>query len=243
MVETRLGSGRLVVLHRGVYAVGHRHLRREGHWLAAVLAVGPRAVLSHRAAAALHGFLPSAGASIDVSTTADRRGGRGIRVHGRRVLGPDDSTTVDAIPTTTMARTIVDLAAPLSQDRLAKAIAEADRLGCFDLRALHATMKRLNGRHGEDHRKLQTALGELALNARPFTRSELEERFISLVVQRHALPWPLINAPVAAGYTVLRFTWRDVTQRAGYVASRIAAQLTPAAGSARPPRAGARRGS
>jgi very-short-patch-repair endonuclease/predicted transcriptional regulator of viral defense system len=284
MVETRVGSGQLVVLHRGVYAVGHRHLRREGHWLAAVLAAGPRAVLSHRAAAALHGFRPSAGTAIDVSTTADRRGGRGIRVHSRRVLDADDVTVVDAVPTTTVARTIVDLAATIPQDRLVKAIAEADRLGRFDLRALHAAMRRLKARHDAGHRKLTAALQELAIDAPPFTRSELEDRFLSLVVQRHGLPRPLTNAPVghfevdalwraqrvaveldgyrdhcdraafqrdrdktnaliAAGYTVLRFTWRDVTQRAGDVASRIAQQLSRAAGSAPPPPAAARRAS
>ena len=52
MLRTRIGTGRLVTLHRGVYAVGHRRLRREGFWLAAVLAAGPGALLSHREAAA-----------------------------------------------------------------------------------------------------------------------------------------------------------------------------------------------
>jgi hypothetical protein len=72
-VDRWLAARRLIALHRGVYAVGHRRLRREGHWLAAVLAAGPTAVLSHREAAALHELGPAARTTVDV-TVAGQRG-------------------------------------------------------------------------------------------------------------------------------------------------------------------------
>lgn len=55
-IQYRARTGRLHRIHRGVYAVGHRKLAREGHWMAAVLTYGPEAVLSHRTAAALWGI-------------------------------------------------------------------------------------------------------------------------------------------------------------------------------------------
>jgi hypothetical protein len=282
MIEERIASGHLVRLHRGVYAVGHTHLRREGHWMAAVLAVGPGAVLSHRDAAALHEVRFSNSPLIDVSTPGQRRV-PGVRVHGRRVLAAEDVTVVRGIPVTTVARTLVDLAAILPQDRVTKALAEADRLRKLDVRALHAALERTRGRRGPGHAKLTAALDELAANEPPFTRSELEDRFLALC-KAHGLPRPLTNVwlgslevdalwPAAGlaveldgyaghsgrrafqrdrdkgndlvteGYAVLRFTYADVTRRPAGVAARIARALTRAAGSAAPPRAGARRAS
>src|SRR4051794_5025834 len=54
-IQLRLDAGRLHHVHRGVYAVGHRRLTLQGRWMAAVLAAGPGAVLSHRSAAMLWG--------------------------------------------------------------------------------------------------------------------------------------------------------------------------------------------
>jgi hypothetical protein len=95
MIQRRLESRRLLPLHRGVYAVGHRRLRREGHWLAAVLAAGPRAVLSHREAAALHGLRPAARTTVDV-TVAGRRRAPGVQLHRVARLDVDDVTAVMA---------------------------------------------------------------------------------------------------------------------------------------------------
>ena len=88
-MERRLASGHLVRLHRGVYAVGHAQLRPEGRWLAAVLAAGPGAALSHRSAAALHGIRESTGV-IDVTTTR-RVAVRGVVIHRTNVLRPKTS--------------------------------------------------------------------------------------------------------------------------------------------------------
>jgi very-short-patch-repair endonuclease/predicted transcriptional regulator of viral defense system len=191
MIQRRVASGHLAPLHRGVYAVGHWQLRREGFWLAAVLAAGPNAALSHRSAAALHGLLPT-DAQIDVSTPRDRRVA-GIRVHARRALDAPDLTTVDAIPTTTVARTLLDLASVVRKDRLAKAISEAERQNAFDLKALEAAMARARGRHGCGHRTLRKALEAVRAHGPVLTRSELEDRFLALL-DAHRIERPRVNA-------------------------------------------------
>ena len=108
-VEYRTAIGRLHRINHGVYAVGRPALTIRGHWMAAVLACGPGAVLSHRSAAALWGVGRS-GWKTDVTVPGDRRGRGGIRVH-RAKLQPADITTHDGIPVTTVARMLLDLAA------------------------------------------------------------------------------------------------------------------------------------
>jgi predicted transcriptional regulator of viral defense system len=170
-VEGRVARGQLVVLHRGVYAVGHRRLRREGYWLAAVLAAGRRAVLSHRDAAALHGIRPSNGSRIDVTTVTKRAAQRGIRIHRATLLSTADVTAVDGVPVTTVARTLVDLAGVVAPDHLAKALSEAERLNLLDLRAIRAASARAAGRHGPGHKRLATALAELEAHGTTITNS------------------------------------------------------------------------
>jgi len=195
MIETRVGRGTLIRLHRGVYAVGHRQLRREGHWLAAVLAVGPEAVLSHRTAAALHG-IGSSGVAVDVSTEADRRNAKAVRVHGRRRLDPVDVEVVDGIPVTTLARTLVDLAGTVARDRLSKALNEAEVRRVLDIRAVEDALVRVRQRRG-GHAALRAALAEMADHGPALTKSELEDHFLALVVVAHGLPRPRVNANLA----------------------------------------------
>lgn len=88
-VRHRVRIGRLHAIHRGVYAVGHSHLSAEGRWMAALLACGTGAVLSHRTAAAAWRLLPDQpGASVDVSVSSDtgKKIRRGIRLHRRPSL-------------------------------------------------------------------------------------------------------------------------------------------------------------
>jgi very-short-patch-repair endonuclease len=193
-VEVRLRAGRLIPLHRGVYAVGHRQLRREGYWMAAVLVVGRSAVLSHREAAALHGFRPANRARIDVSTVA-KRTVPGIEVHRVRSLDRADVTTVNGIPVTTVARTLVDLADVVPADHLAKALNEAERMRVFDLRAIQAASARTQGRTGPGPQRLATALQELEAQATTLTRSPLEVAFQALIAQA-GLEKPRTNAPI-----------------------------------------------
>jgi predicted transcriptional regulator of viral defense system len=111
-VRSRVRAGRLHRLHHGVYAVGHTVLKREGRWLAAVLACGDGAVLSHRSAAAHWGLLRSEATRTDVTTPARRAANATIRPHISRFLIARDTTTHQDIPITSVPRTLLDLAAP-----------------------------------------------------------------------------------------------------------------------------------
>jgi very-short-patch-repair endonuclease len=196
MIGDRLRGGRLLRLHRGVYAVGHACLRREGIWLSAVLAVGSDALLSHRDAAGLHDLRPANHARVDV-TTIDRGRGRGgnpgIRIHRTRSLDAEDITTVEGIPVTTVARTLVDLAGTVPTDHLARAVKEADKRNVFDLTAVEAAMARTRGRRGPGHRALREAIAEHVALGFSSTRSSLEDAFLRLL-QDMGLPSPATNA-------------------------------------------------
>lgn len=194
MVRDRIGSGQLLRLHRGVYAVGHARLRREGRWMAAVLAV-PRAVLSHRDAAALHGVRTPHDGAIDVTTAGHGRADRGVRVHRTRTLDRSDMTTRLGIPVTSVARTLVDLAGVVQPHQLLAALNEAERLSVFDLRAIERTVGRTRTRRGRGHAALREALERLAESGAQVTRQELEERFRTLVADG-GLPPASLNAAV-----------------------------------------------
>ncbi len=193
VIEERIARGHLIRLHRGVYAVGHRQLRREGRWLAAVLACGPGAALSHREAAALHGLRPSDRARIDVTTARRIRAGRvGIQIHSSATLGDRDITTVAGIRVTAVARTLVDLADVVPTDGLAKALREAEHLRAVDMRDLADAMHRTRNRPGSGHARLSAVLAEHRQNGTQLTRSELEDRFLTLAAE-HGLPRPRTN--------------------------------------------------
>ncbi len=207
LLKRRVASGHLVPLHRGVYAVGHAQLRREGHWLAAVLAVGPEAALSHRDAAALHCLRASRGSRIDVSTSADRRAAAGpIRIHGQRALAARDVTVVDAIPVTTVARTLVDLAGVVPRQTLSKALSEAERLNVLDVRAIEDVLSRVRGRRGPGIARLRATLETHAALGATLTRSELEDRFVALL-DAHHIPRPRLNAWIAAAGVEVDALW------------------------------------
>jgi very-short-patch-repair endonuclease len=193
-VERRIASGRRHRLYRGVYAVGHTVLNREARYLAAVLACGPGAALSHRSAAALWGLRRSAAARIDVtvSHTSGVRSSAAIVVHRSR--RPVETTIRDRIPVTTPGRTLADLATALPRRQLEKAaeMAEALRLH-VEVDPQHPGAKRLR-EIVRDH-DLDT-----------FTRSELEDAFLELC-DRHAIPRPRVNMRVA-GFEV-DFCWPE----------------------------------
>jgi very-short-patch-repair endonuclease len=240
-ITYRLKIGRLHRLHRGVYAVGHARLSDSGRWMAAVLACGPGAALSHQSAAALWRLLPSSLPATDV--TVPSRGGRarrkGIRIHRCASLAPRMTTLRDGIPVTNPARTLLDLRGCVDAAELGRARRQAEVLG---------------------HR-----LEEAASIEPDLTRSELERRFLRLC-RRHRLPSPEVNARVgdhvvdflwrrsglivetdgyryhsgraafehdhrrqaqlvAAGFDVLRFTWAQVTNDPRQVAKVLRARL------------------
>src|SRR5215204_5914511 len=140
----RLRSGRLHALHRGVYAVGHTRINQRGHWLAAVLAYGERAVLSHRSAAALWGFVGPRG-PIDVIAPLGRKSRRGIQVH-QGAVRPEEKTRRSAVPLTSVGRTLLDLADVFDETRLVRAFEEADRLRLVRMAELERVCQRGEGR-------------------------------------------------------------------------------------------------
>jgi hypothetical protein len=148
-VRDRVARGRLTRLHRGVYAVGHARLTKRGHWMAAVLAYGSKAALSHRSASALHGIRPDNRAKVDVTVPSrSARSRPGIDVHASTTLTEADVTTIDGIPCTTLPRTLLDLAEVVPRRAVEKAIDQAEVLRIFDLRAVEEVLSRANGRRG-----------------------------------------------------------------------------------------------
>jgi very-short-patch-repair endonuclease len=193
------------MVHRGVYAVGHRRLTPRGAWLAAVLAMGNGAVLSHRTAAALWSLLPTSASVVDVTVPGGggRRHRDGIRVHRRRAPAADDVTTNDHIPVTTVARTLLDLAATARREVVARAFNEAERGRVLDLRAVHAVLSRHPGAPGTG--RLSSVLEQWE-PAETLTRSELERRFLELC-RANGLETPSVNT-VVQGIEV-DFVWAD----------------------------------
>jgi predicted transcriptional regulator of viral defense system len=205
----RIAAGRLHPVHQGVYAVGHARLTREGRYMAAVLACGPGAVLSHRSAADLWGLRRNGRNRIDV--TAPRRRGRsrdGIDAHRDGSLMRQDRTLVDGIPCTSPSRTLLDLAAVANPRQLRNALTAAEVLRLLDLRALDEVIDRSRGRRGVA--RLRRALAEYdpaAEQAHP----GLERSFLALC-RRADLPSPAVNAPVDlpdGSQVVADFLWRD----------------------------------
>ena len=204
VIQRRVLGGRLRRLHRGVFAVGPL-LPAHARPMAAVLACGPEAVLSHRSAAALFGLVDSAddGDTIDVAVPLPvDRARPGVRVRRLRRLALDERTTHEGIPVTTPARTLLDLAAVARPPELERALARAERGGL----ATPDEMIRLAERHR--HRPGIRVLDFILRHAGgpSLTRSEAEARFLSLV-RRSRLPAPSTNVTVDA-YEI-DFLWPD----------------------------------
>jgi hypothetical protein len=189
-IDHRLARGSLHGIHRGVFAVGHGALAREGHWLAAVLAAGPNAVLSHRSAAALWGIRDARRARVEVTVGRVCRR-PGIQAH-RIVLAPDEVTVERAIPVTTPARTLLDLAEQLTPQRLERAVHEAEYRRLTSPLSLDALLTRHRGRRGTAALQAIVDRGRLG---RTLTRSDFEIDFLAFL-DAHRLERPLTNEPI-----------------------------------------------
>jgi very-short-patch-repair endonuclease len=193
--------GRLHRVHRGVYAVGHRHLSWHGRCMAAVLASSP-SVASHFSAGWLWGLMQSRPGTVHVTSRIGRRAQRSFATH-RADLAPADLARRDGIPVTSLARTILDLAVDSRPRTVSRFIRRADDDKNFDLRAMEDLLHRTKGHRGQA--KVRAAL-EIYDESPVFTRSDLERRFLK-VVREAGLPEPSMNCFVA-GYEVDAY-WAD----------------------------------
>jgi restriction endonuclease-like protein/putative AbiEi antitoxin of type IV toxin-antitoxin system len=201
-IDHRITRAVLHRLHRGVFAVGHRAVSREGAWVAPVLAAGPGAVLSHRSAAALWGIRQSSRRDTEVTSPRQCRRPRIVASHAK--LAPDEVTVERGIPVTTPARTLYDLAALVRPHELEHAFNEAEirRLASpVSVRDLVARHPRRSG-----NTAVRNVLGKYATYGATVTRSRLEQRLLALL-DAHALPRPLINRAGAHGE--LDATWPE----------------------------------
>ncbi len=201
-VRDRVRAGRLHRRYPGVYAVGRPDLSRDGRWWAAVLACRPDAFLSHGSAATADGLLQGDSPVIHVTVSPARRPRhRGVRVH-RAELSPADVVTGDGVPRTSVARTLLDLAAVAPGGVLEAAVRRADPA---DLRILDERLPEHAGRRGV--RVLRAAL-EAAGFGDGQPSGELERRFLTLC-RRHGLPSPLVNQwmPIPGEEMKVDFMW------------------------------------
>jgi hypothetical protein len=190
-VQNAVRAGRLHRVHHGVYALGHTLLRPEGHRLAAVLACGPGAVLSHRSAASHWELLAADQERIDVTATRGRHPVPGIRLHTSRSLDAQDTTNHEGIPITTVHRTLLDLAATTRADQLERALAQAMYLQLYDQRAIDDVIARSNGHRGTN------VLKEATKQEPQITKSMWEIRMLALV-RGAGLPEPITNRSLHA---------------------------------------------
>jgi very-short-patch-repair endonuclease len=200
-ISDRVAADRLHRIHRGVYAVGHPRLSERGRWMAAVLACGDGAVLSHLSAAELWGIrrpdrrpLEAGGrgeagpAHVTVPSTAGKRRQSGISLHRSSTLTASDCTLRERIPVTKPGRTLTDIQPLLSPAQFNTAVREAEFLKLpigdpFASRHRRRRGPRLAKPGGTDQ------------SGADRTRTELEHRMLALC-RRHRLPQPEVNVKV-----------------------------------------------
>lgn len=163
--------------------------------MAAVLASGPEAVLSHWSAAALWMIRPNQRSIIDVTTPHKSRSWDGIKRH-HQALPPDEVTVEDGIPVTSVPRTIFDLAATEDVDTVAAMLRESEHRNLWDRLSLPDLVERYPGRRGVN--KVRLALRRITEEPSGRKRSKLEERFAPFL-RRYHLPLPRFNDWIVLG--------------------------------------------
>jgi very-short-patch-repair endonuclease len=201
-VEHALRRGRLHRVHQGVYSLVLPHARPPfAAEQAAILACGPTAVLSHQAAARLHGLrLPGHSEALHVIVTDSDRCRPGIHIHTTAALHPRERHRVQGLPATSIARTLVDLASLFRARQLAPLVDQALR------KTSRAQLRQAVNRHS--HRPGTPRLKALLDPARPSadTWSKAEAKLLAAIRRAH-LPTPEAN--VAVGGYVADLLWRE----------------------------------
>lgn len=205
VVQGRREAGVLVPLHQGVYALGHKRLAREGRWMAAVLACGPGAVLSHFSAGNLWGLCGSRGPieTLRQSGGFHPRGHQGVKLHQTRRLESYEVMMERGIPVAVMERVLLDLAGRNDAKRLERIFVQAYKRDNFSWPRLGRIITRRRGCKGV------AKLRRIALEVDPEaleTKSVPEVDFLALCRELN-MPIPLVNV-LAEGHLV-DFLWPE----------------------------------
>jgi very-short-patch-repair endonuclease len=192
MIKGRIRRGGLHVVHRGVYSVGHASVTFEGRWMAAVLAFGPEAVLSHRSAGQFWGLVPRSRIRPEVTRPRHAAGRPHLVVHQATLPG-DEVARVRGIPVTSVPRTMFDLAGMLKEREVERAWNEMEVRGLTDSISVPDLLERYPGRKGS---VVLARLANRKVLPVGITRNDFEEAFLALI-DRHRLPRPRMNAHLA----------------------------------------------
>jgi hypothetical protein len=200
IIQRRCEAGLLIPVFHGVFALGHRAVGQRSRWMAAVLACGPGAVLSHGSAAQLWGLRGTRG-PVEVMRRSGGTRHPGVRLHQTRSLGAEEVTEEAGIPVTSIERTALDMAARLDDRQTERMLVAADRSGRLSWAALARLLERRRGRRGAGRLlRIAGAVDPQAVEA----RSGPEVDFLALC-RRQKLPTPAVNVLVA-GHLV-DFLW------------------------------------
>jgi hypothetical protein len=212
LIWERVRSGKLIVIHHGIFAVGHRRIGLHGEWMAAALACGPGAYLSHGSAAQLWGIRRSRRPHEVIRVSGHRRP-HGVWLHQTRSLPEGDVTVEIGIPVTSIERTLMDNAGRLDDRQLERMLVAADRSGRLRWPELQRVIEQGNGRKGL--RRLRRVSNRVDPRAADSV-SPLEVDFFSLC-QKAGIPLPQVNVLVE-GY-IVDFYWpqaRVIVETDGY---------------------------
>jgi len=203
-IQYRADVGRLHRKYTNVYAVGRPDLMLDGVFLAAVRACGPKAKLSRLSALRKWGLRGGGTYRIDVVAPRSIKPKKGIRLHRPLSLDALDTTFVDGIPITSVAQTLLDVAAPAYRVNVAKLLHEAAVRELLDMRAVWAVLARQPNHPGA--RGLDCASREEV----PFTRSGLEVAALRMF-RSFSVPEPEMNRWVSDGEKLVEVDclWRD----------------------------------
>ncbi len=202
-IRNRLGTGTLLREHPGVYRVGHRAPSVDARYLAAVRACGPEALLRGRAAAFQLGLIKGRAPEPEVTAPKERKV-RGVRTLRSRSLDARDATTARGVPVTTVAKTLVDLAAVLTADELARVCHEASVRYRTTPAHVETVLKRNPTARGAG--KLRRVLR----GGVPVTLSALEKRFLARL-REAGLALPLTNVRAGGRWVDCRWPGQRLT--------------------------------